>query len=640
MKTVYLDFETYYAPANGYSLSKLTYQQYLHDPRFEVIGVSIAIDDGEAAWFAGAKAKTTLAAIDWANARLVAQNAMFDASILHWKFGHLPAAIACTMSMARASGVHLLAKGASLSALALFARSVGVAMPLKGMEVLSAAGKRLADFTPIELATYGEYCRDDTRIARGLYKMMRPLLTNLELLWHDSVIRAYIEPTLMLDSALLNDELARVAARRAELFARVNAQHGADIRSNPKLAKILESWGVLPPTKTSKKTGKEALAFAKTDEGFTALLEHENEQVRVLVEVRLGVKSSIEQTRAQTFLELAGYGPMPMGYNVSGAHTGRLSGTQKNNVQNLPAGRNGQSNALRRAIVAPPGHNVVVVDSSNIEPRVLALMAGAAQKLQNFKEGKDPYLAAASLMWGDDLAELTTRYAAKEPLALQRRQIAKSAELGLGYNAGPNGYMVYCRTMAKTIVSLEEATQTVALWRAANAAVVTLWKTAGAILADMVKGGKGAFGGLDGKLFTYDGQRTLFGKLLPGIKLPDGYWLNYMNLRVERDEVGRPQLIYDQFKGKNSVPTKIYGGCLVENLAQATAGAVIKHQAALVRARYKMVMQTHDELVVIAPETDAGCEAFLAGAFAVTPPWLAGVTLKGEVGTAKRYGDT
>jgi DNA polymerase family A len=339
-------------------------------------------------------------------------------------------------------------------------------------------------------------------------------------------------------------------------------------------------------------------------------------------------------------LELAAYGAMPMGYKVSGAHTGRLSGSQKNNVQNLPAGRNGQNKELRRAIMAPPGYTVVAADSSNIEVRVLVLMAAAQGKLKNFRDGKDPYLAAASSMYGEDLADLTARYKAEEPAAVARRQLAKSAELGLGYNAGPKGFMTYCRTQAKLLIDETTATETVATWRASNVEIVTLWKQGGAVLQDMVKGGAGYFGGLDGRLFYYDGSRTVLGQRIPGIRLPDGYWLNYANMRTEHDEVGRVQIIYDQLKGKNYVPNKIYGGKLVENCAQATAGAVIKYQAALMRERYAMVMQTHDELVIVAREDDTEAIPFMHSCFAAVPPWLLGVVLKGDVKAAKRYGDT
>jgi DNA polymerase family A len=565
LKNLYLDFETYYNSKDGYSLRKMPTHDYVRDPRFHPIGVSFGVDDGEVVWFSGDAVAPALAAIPWNKVRLVAHNSLFDAAILSWVYGYKPAAISCTMSMARASGFAVAAGGASLDALAKHARAKGYAMPLKGLEVLKADGKTISDFSPIELAQYGEYCKDDTRIARALDQLMRPALSPAELYWHDTVIRMYTEPALLLDAALLKEELERVIKKRAELLARVSAEHGTAIMSNPKFAAILEGYGVEPPMKISKTTKKQTFAFAKTDEGLTDLLAHEDPRVRAVVEVRLGAKSSIEQTRTETFLALSAAGLMPMGYNISGAHTGRLSGANGNNVQNLPAGRNGQTNALRRSIMAQPGYVVAAVDSSQIEVRGLALMSGNTAKLDAIRQGFEVYITAAHSMWGDDLADLTARYKAKDPAAIARRQLAKSAELGLGYQAGPGGFMNYCRTVAKVDMDETTAASTVATWRQGNATTVLLWAKAQSVLKHMLTGGKGHFGGTDDQLFYYDGARTVFGTHVPGIRLPDGYWLNYKNLRVETDEQGKTGMVYDQTKGKANIPTGIYGGRLIEN---------------------------------------------------------------------------
>ena len=48
MNIVTLDFETYYA--KDYGLKKLTYEEYIADARFEVIGVAVQVNDGEPEW--------------------------------------------------------------------------------------------------------------------------------------------------------------------------------------------------------------------------------------------------------------------------------------------------------------------------------------------------------------------------------------------------------------------------------------------------------------------------------------------------------------------------------------------------------------------------------------------------------------
>jgi DNA polymerase len=120
--------------------------------------------------------------------------------------------------------------------------------------------------------------------------------------------------------------------------------------SNQKFAKLLEAQGVEPPMKTSLTTGNPTYAFAKTDEGFKALLEHSNPEVAALAQARLGVKSTLEETRTKRFMAIShrvgslltiprgGYGTLPIPLNYYGAATGRWSAGsgQKVNFQNLP----------------------------------------------------------------------------------------------------------------------------------------------------------------------------------------------------------------------------------------------------------------------------------------------------------------
>ena len=44
MDLITIDFETYYD--KDFSLSKLTTEEYIRDPRFEVIGVAVKVNNG------------------------------------------------------------------------------------------------------------------------------------------------------------------------------------------------------------------------------------------------------------------------------------------------------------------------------------------------------------------------------------------------------------------------------------------------------------------------------------------------------------------------------------------------------------------------------------------------------------------
>ena len=638
---IFLDFETYYDTKSKYGLRTLSTQDYITDDRFEVIGVSIAINNGAPQWFTGAEVAPALAAMPWDKTTVVAHNNAFDAAILAWRFRHHPNRLACTMSMATALGIRVVA-GGSLDALAKAYKALGHDIPHKGNEVVKADGKALEDFTPRELAEYGEYCKTDTVICRKLYDLMAPQLTPGELYWHDTVLKMYTQPMFILNTPLLEKELVRVRDEKEKLLRTVTEEHGAVLMSNPKFAKLLVDHRVEPPMKVSKTTGKLTFAFSKVDSEFVALAEHDDPRVQALVLARLGTKSTIQESRLERLLQIAPRGPVPMSYLVGGAHTGRLSGGgERNNVQNMPSGRvAGQSKVMRQSIMAPPGMVAGAVDSSNVESRVLAWLANEGWKLRNFNAGIDPYLAAASRMYAQDLDELTAAHKAGDAEAKLRRQAGKSAELGLGYMAGPKGFATYCKDTMKLKVTDEWCAETVVRWRTANTGIVDLWRKADQVIKAMMRGERGVFGGPDGASLVYDGSRMLMGQRVPGVMLPDGYWLNYMNLRQEPDEERGTTIVYDQRKGKVMQKNYLYGGKMIENLCQGLAGAIIKYQAALVSMYYRPLMQTHDEIVVVAPEQDAETmKRTLEDLFAVAPSWFTGVSLKGEAGYAKNYGD-
>jgi hypothetical protein len=102
MDLITLDFETYYS--KQYSLSKLTTEEYIRDPQFQVIGVSTKLNDEEPVWVTG-KASEVLAhlrPLPWENAIMLCQNTMFDGAIMTWRCGIRPKVLADTMLMSRA----------------------------------------------------------------------------------------------------------------------------------------------------------------------------------------------------------------------------------------------------------------------------------------------------------------------------------------------------------------------------------------------------------------------------------------------------------------------------------------------------------------------------------------------------------
>jgi DNA polymerase len=283
-----------------------------------------------------------------------------------------------------------LSSGGSLRAL-----SQHFGLGEKGTEVYNTKGKHLKDFSAADLAAFGEYCKQDVNLTYQLYFKLLPRSPLKEMYLIDTLIRMFTEPVIELNTDLLTRHLEEVRSQKEAMLHSVGECREV-FMSNDKFAEKLRELGVEPPTKVSPTTGKETYAFAKTDLGFQALLEHENPAVQALASARLGVKSTIEETRTQAFLDISKRGRMPILLNYYGAvNTGRMSGGDGTNPQNLPRG-----GVLRAAMMAPEGYKIVACDSSQIEARMTAWLAGQASLVEQFANGADVYSAFASIVYG------------------------------------------------------------------------------------------------------------------------------------------------------------------------------------------------------------------------------------------------
>ena len=103
MNIITVDFETYYDKT--FSLSKLTTEQYVRSPEFEVIGLAVKVNSGETDWISGpfdAVKKYLHANYDWEGSAVLAHNTMFDGAILSWLFDIHPKLYLDTLCMGRA----------------------------------------------------------------------------------------------------------------------------------------------------------------------------------------------------------------------------------------------------------------------------------------------------------------------------------------------------------------------------------------------------------------------------------------------------------------------------------------------------------------------------------------------------------
>jgi len=608
MNIITLDFETYYD--REYSLSKMTTEEYIRDPRFQVIGVSTKVNDDPAVWVSG-KAEVILAhlrSLPWATSIMLCQNTMFDGAILTWRCKIKPKALADTMLMSRA--LHGVEVSHSLKALA---ERYGVGV--KGTEVLNALGKRRTDFTPQELAAYGRYCINDVDLTRNIFDlMMAKGFPKDELKLIDMTLRMFTDPILELDRAHLEAHLERVVERKRTLLAEAGVEDKKDLMSNSKFALMLNMLGVVPPTKISPTTGKETFAFAKSDEDFLALAEHEDDRVQALVAARLGSKSTLEETRTQRFIDIARRGSLPVPIRYYAAHTGRWGGSDKINLQNLPS-RGPNAKHIKNAIVAPAGHVLIDADSAQIEARVLAWLAEQEDVVQTFAENGDVYKRMASKIFGVREEEVTK----------EQRQIGKVVILGAGYGVGHNKLQLFLKMQAGVEVDLQEAKRIIDIYRHSNANISQLWKDADRAIRMMNQGTSVQFGRPG--VLTVDAEAM-------GIRLPNGLYIRYTGLTGVQGERGI-EYSYETRKG----PNHIYGGKVIENVTQALARCVVGEQMLKIAKRYRVVLTVHDSAVACVRSEEAEeAQAYIEECMRWTPGWAEGLPVNCESEIGVRYG--
>jgi len=618
---VTIDFETYYD--KDYSLKKMTTEAYIRNPLFQVIGVGIKINNHPADWYCGDNPERFLKSLDYSKCAILCHNTMFDGAILSWKYGIKPKLWLDTLSMARP--LHGAVVGGSLDALTTY-----YGLGKKGNEVVNAMGKRRSEFSQQELMDYGAYCTNDVELTYKLFKKLKQGFPVSELMVIDQTIRMYTEPTIELNKDLLEEHYNDVVKRKNNLV--VSLPDGSNaielLMSNDKFAQRLQMLGVDPPTKISPRTGKSAWAFSKTDKGMTDLLEHPNESVQALAAARLGVKSTIEETRTQAFIGIAERGRLPIMLNYYGAHTGRFSGGDKINLQNLPARGN---NKIRQALRAPEYHKIIACDSSQIEARMVAWLAGQEDLVQAFREKRDVYSEFATEVYGRTITKADK----------VERFVGKTCVLGLGYGMGAEKFR---RTLEigqagiSVKIDINEAERIVRLYRQKNWKIVELWQRCGYALQGILNGGSGTIN----KSIDYDCE---------GIILPNGFKLRYTALRANgngfeyiADARTYKKYLADKLGGSPAVKldwTKIYGGKVVENIVQALAALAIREQMAKVGQKYKVAFQVHDEIIITAGAADADhAERYLVECMSTPPAWAADLPVACESGQADNYGDT
>ena len=623
MRLVVLDCETYFDSASGYTLKKMSTEAYIRDPRFRAHGAAIKWSAyTSATWYGPDRLRHVLTEEDWSDVFLVCHHNQFDGLILSHHYNVHPRMMGCTLSMARL----LLGNHLSVS---LDSVRQHFNMPLKRTPYHLFDGKQWEDLPKPVQDEIAEGACDEVESIWALFaKFMNGdgcdkfPVEELEVV--DATIKMFTAPVLRGDIDLLAKVWTDEATRKQERMRELNVDESL-LQSADKFAELLRNEGIEPEEKDGKKGP--IYAFAKTDEFMRGLLEHDNERVRTLAEARLGAKSTLMQTRAETLGWMARRGPMPVYLRYCGAHTTRWSGGDGANWQNFKRGSD-----IRRAIMAPDGFLLAPIDLSQIECRILNYLAGQEDVIEKFKKGEDPYIGIASQAYGHEVYK-PAKGDPREKEMETKRGTGKQLELSCGYQAGAATIQNTARLGIygpPVVIDLQTATRWRDLYRGTHPAVVAYWKEAGRMIARIGGGEPLQWGPMlikDKKIYGPGGTMLIYDTL------------EFHKPRGDEDVKDFERDGYWRYRTRHGW-AKLYSGKLVENVVQWLARIVMSQAMLRIRrAGYHVANTTHDELLCLVPRDgqEPRHVQYLRDEMRRTPDWLPGIPLDAEITISERY---
>jgi DNA polymerase len=461
MDYLFVDFETFYT--DTYSLKApgggMTPPEYILDPRFETLMCSMKWNTRPAQ---ALNPDQTVRLFRWAKHRqresrpicMVSFNALFDASIAAWRYGFIADMNIDTMNLARTFYGHQL-RSLSLDSVlrhmkAPFHKNKQVLASVKGLHRQDIIDHGL-------MPAFEQYSNEDNEGSAWIFTQLIKRLPPMERHAMSLVVRAAIQPSFEAGRDTLVKYVKRLGEEKRQLLVSCGLDNRDTLMSAPKFCAALEHRGVkiqLKPGKPKKDgTVNMIPALARTDAFMDSLLNHYDPAVQALAAARLGHKSTMQEARAQRFLKIAdmnwsivqatGNLPCPLRYNA--AHTLRLGGEWKINVQNLPRPRENlpvPGDDLRRSLRAPPGCEVIKGDMAQIEARIVAWICNCTQLVEAFAQGRDVYAEAASRAFGFTVTKK------EHPV---HRFVGKTEILGLGYQCGAARFLRILETAARVL---------------------------------------------------------------------------------------------------------------------------------------------------------------------------------------------
>lgn len=299
-------------------------------------------------------------------------------------------------------------------------------------ESIAGKGAKQLTFNQIDLEQAGPYAAEDADITLRLHQVLRPRLAetgrlkdvyekiDLPLI---PVLSRMEQRGAMIRASTLRQHSQELAERMAELEKEAHEEAGEafNLGSPKQLQAIFYEKMGLPVV---KKTPKGA---PSTAEPVLQELAHDHRLPHLILEHRS--LSKLKSTYTDTLPELIHHrtGRIHTSYHQAVTATGRLSSSEPN-LQNIPI-RSEQGRRIRQAFVAPEGYKLVAADYSQIELRIMAHLSGDRGLLTAFEKGEDIHKATAAEVFGVSL----------EDVSGDQRRSAKAINFGLIYGMSAFG---------------------------------------------------------------------------------------------------------------------------------------------------------------------------------------------------------
>ena len=635
-----VDFETYFD--TDYTLGKMSTIEYINSPNFEMGGLGIGGTEGHE-FFSPADDPVfphtvgyALKKFNWDIVTVVCLNARFDITVLQTKFDIIPKYIIDIKDLAShydSRMSHHLKDLAKMFKL----KPKGDTMNFKGLHY--------QDMTPEQKKAYADYCLNDVEIETELFKILLPKLSNpaIELWFARHTLDLWLTKSFEFDRDLADSLKVQMRCKIKEAIDKAGTIietgktipmpasyavdedeadpeveiFGSDTHTEETIMELRSARfagylkSVLNPGeevpmkqgKPSKKNPSGMIpALAQADDGCLWLLAHPKQEVRDLMLARQAVKrwplhiGRIDNLAAQTE---ANGGTLRIPLNYYGCHTGRASGGEDINLLNFGGrGRTGVGidpmiTSMRGLLRAPAGYVLGMMDSAQIEARILAWLAGQEDLIDGFRNNEDIYSAFATRLFRSPIRK--AKKTDPEPVSKYldiKRGFGKDAILGSGYGMGPAKFYQRCLQNATLRPLFDNGTYTfdfikrlIATYRTTYARIPEFWKSVENVFYKVIKYphlGCVATGTPIPIWMTNSGGTVM-------IKLPSGRLLYYRHCKVaEADGYSTIQYHYGH----------LWGGSITENIVQSISADLLRFWIyKCEEAGLPVLLHTYDEIV-------------------------------------------